>query len=569
MTTDAEFNAQLLIEMRQDFLVEAEEILTRLAPLLAGLEQDASPDRLNTIFRELHTLKGSAGFVALETVRRLAHKLEDVFGALRAGKLAVTSELTDVVLAGLAQLDDLRADVARGGTGDADIRAVMAQIDRVLAGPGPAGAGPVGAGASPAPTAGAAEAVVGAQAGASPAPAAGAETTLRVDVETIDTLMNLTGELITARNTLAAHAERLHDEGVQDSAIALNRLARQLQNAVTAMRLVPIERLFNRFAPVVRNLARERNRPVRLIVEGGDTPLDRTVSEQMFDPLVHMLRNAIDHGIETAEERARAGKPAEGAITLSAERRGDTVVLRVSDDGRGIDPVRVRAVAVNRGVLDAAGAATLTDEQALRLIFAPGFSTAQTVTDLSGRGVGMDVVLQNVRHLRGTVDVETAPGRGTTLVIRLPLTLAILQVLLVCVAGRTYAVPLHVVRETLRLAPAALRHMQRGEVAFVRDEILPVRRLGALLGARILPASPNGAEGGAAAAGGDPAAALVARLTTGPELFVVDALVGKQQLVVKPLNAYLGAVRGVEGAAVLPDGSITLILNLEELVYPA
>jgi two-component system chemotaxis sensor kinase CheA len=177
----------------------------------------------------------------------------------------------------------------------------------------------------------------------------------------------------------------------------------------------------------------------------------------------------------------------------------------------------------------------------------------------------MDVVLQNVRRLRGTVDIETVPGRGATLVIRLPLTLAILQVLLVCVDGRTYAVPLHVVRETLRLAPDALRRMQRGEVAFVRDEILPVRRLGALLGVSI----PAGGGARSADERDALAPALVARLTTGPELFVVDALVGKQQLVVKPLNAYLGAVRGVEGAAVLPDGAITLILNLEELIYPA
>lgn len=549
MSTDlSDFDADLLAQMREDFLAEAQEILDRLGPLLTQLEQRRSPEIINNIFREVHTLKGAAGFMGLTHIQRLAHRLEDTFGDLRAGKLGVTPALMDATFEGVQRLAVMRADAARGGPGEADIESVLAQLDAarrsdVILRPAKTGL------LSPTPVS--APAPAEARPPTSPAPTA--ESTIRVDVETVDELMAMVGELITSRNSLNAIAERMNDEALRSNAAAMSRLARQLQALVMEVRLVPVERLFNRFVPIVRNLARELGKPAQLVIEGGQTPFDRTVSEQMYDPLIHLIRNALDHGLETPLERQRLGKPETGTIRLAAERRGEMVFLRVSDDGRGLEAARLRQVAVERALLTAPEAEALTDEQAYRLIFAPGFSTASAITDLSGRGVGMDVVLQNVRQLRGSIDIETRAGDGTTFVVEVPLTLAILQVLLVRVGQHCYALPLHMVRETLLLTPDALRTMQHREMLFLRGQPLPVRRLTEWLG--LAPASNGHAQ-----------PAIVVALTRGPEVLVVDELLGKQQMVIKPLSPYLGLVEGVEGAAILPDGTVTLILDIEKLI---
>jgi two-component system chemotaxis sensor kinase CheA len=572
MTETNDLDAQLLAQMREDFLAESQDILDRLGPLLVQLEQEPAlslskggdSGLLNTIFREVHTLKGTAGFAGFESIRLLAHKLEDVFGALRDEQLTVTPELMDTVFTGVQSLAAVREDVLRGGTGETDIDPLVARLEAALQSPEPV----EGRGKVLAPTPSPASQ---AEPGAAPAPSPG-ESTLRVGLETLDTMMELVGELITARNALLTIAERLQDESLMGNAAIISRLTRELQTTVTAVRLVPVERLFNRFTSVVRNMARQRGKQVRLVVEGGDTPLDRAIwaiSEQMYDPLVHLLRNAVDHGLEPTVDRRRAGKPEESTIRLSAERRGDDVVLCVADDGSGIDPARVRRVAVERGMYSAEEAAALSDEQAIHLIFASGFSTAARVTDVSGRGVGLDVVTQNVRRLRGNVSVETAIGQGTTFVIRLPLTLAILQVQLVRMRGYTYALPLHMVRETLQIALDSIQTMQQGEVVFVRDVALPVRRLRDWLSHATVeqaalgePASP-GSSGRGGADGIKPA--IIVQRAGRDEVLVVDELVGKQQVVLKPLSPYLGTVQGVEGAAILPDGSVTLILDVEGL----
>jgi two-component system chemotaxis sensor kinase CheA len=670
------FETQLLAQMRDDFLAESQEILDRLEPLLVQLEKSGDPDLIQAAFRDVHTLKGTAGFVGLVSIQQLAHKLEDVFGALRDGRLSISPELMDAVFAGVRSLADMREDVSRGGMGERDIAPLLAFLDAALQGsapnegrvrsPAPTEDNPPwspddgqvatdtgrmsptpteddppwspdeGRVRSPAPTTESArrgdppwspgeeqvrspalteddppwspgDGQVATDTGRmSPAPTTSTrmESTLRVDVEILDAMMELVGELVTARNALLATAERLQDELLIDQAAALNRLTRELQTAITSVRLVPVERLFARFSGVVRSMARECGKQVRLAIEGGETPLDRTISEQIYDPLVHLLRNAIDHGLESTVARAQAGKPQEGTIRLCAERRGDDVILRVADDGRGIDLHRVRQVAVERGVCSAEEATALSDEQAAHLIFAPGFSTATEVTDLSGRGVGLDVVVGNVHRLRGSVSVETELGRGTTFVIQLPLALAILQVQLVRVNGFPYALPMHIVRETLRIARDAVQTIQQGEVTLIRGAALPVRRLrdwlpwkthvGATLrgrptmggygapplhgrpttgghGAPPLHGRPTMGGHGAPPLHGRPAMdgpepAIVVRRMGRHEVWIVDELIGKQQVVIKPLGPYLGTVRGIEGAAILPDGSVTLVLDVEALI---
>ena len=479
--SEYDVDAELLAQMREDFLPEAQDILDRLGTVLALLESAPSADAIQEIFRLVHTLKGTASFVGLESFRLLAHKLEDLFGAVRSGQLVVSAELMDLAFEAVHTLAALRQDLARGGSGESDVQPLAARLEEAASGrsaPSPAEVRPA---TGPAPEA-------NASTDKSVAPAAGAARpravlaeesgdTLRVDVEVMDNLMVLVGELITNRNALLSIAERVGDGPLLETSSAIKRLTRQLQNTVTTARLTPVDRLFSRFIPVVRNLARDCGKKARLVVEGGDVPLDRAVSDEMHDPLVHLLRNAVDHGLELPEERRRLGKPVEGLVHLSAVRRGDDVTLRLSDDGAGIDLDAVRRRAVARGLLSEAEAAMLPDDQALRLIFRSGFSTTDHITDVSGRGVGLDVVTDRVRRMRGSVDVETEPGRGTTFVIRLPLTLVILNVLLVRTAGRTYSLPMHILRETMLVDLAEIHEMQQGPVAFVRGQALPVRRL--------------------------------------------------------------------------------------------
>ena len=359
--SEYDVDAELLAQMREDFLPEAQDILDRLGTVLALLESAPSADAIQEIFRLVHTLKGTASFVGLESFRLLAHKLEDLFGAVRSGQLVVSAELMDLAFEAVHTLAALRQDLARGGSGESDVQPLAARLEEAASGrsaPSPTEIRPA---TGPAPEA-------NTPTRTSVAPAAGATRpravlaeesgdTLRVDVEVMDNLMVLVGELITNRNALLSIAERVGDGPLLETSSAISRLTRQLQNTVTTARLTPVDRLFSRFIPVVRNLARDCGKKARLVVEGGDVPLDRAVSDEMHDPLVHLLRNAVDHGLELPEERRRLGKPVEGLVHLSAVRRGDDVTLRLSDDGAGIDLDAVRRRAVERGLLSEAEAA--------------------------------------------------------------------------------------------------------------------------------------------------------------------------------------------------------------------
>jgi len=538
VTTESDLDAQLLAQMREDFLAESGDILERLGPKLVELERDNRRDLIEDIFREVHTLKGAAGFVSLNGIQGLAHKMEDTLDALRHNKIAVTAELIDAGLSCVDLLSAMRDDALAGGEGQMDIAPLAARLEAIQAGDivAPAAAG---------------------EAARSPGEAAGS---LRVDTATMDRLMVEMGELITARNALLADAARLKDDALSEDVTSISRLIRQLQDAVTSARMAPVERLFNRFIPVVRKLARERGKLVRLKIEGAQTPMDRTVSELLYEPMVHLMRNAVDHGLETEAERERAGKPPEGLVRLSADRRGDNVVLTVSDDGAGIDPRRVRASAVKLGVLAQEAADALTDDQAVRLIFSSGLSTAAAVSDISGRGVGMDVVRQSVRQLRGNIDVRTELGRGTAFTIELPLVLAILQVLVVRADGQPYAIPLVNVHETLLVEPTAVKTMQHGEVLFLRGTPLPVRDLRDWLAA-----APGQPARETAGDGARPA--VVVGLERGKEVLTVDELMGKRQVVIKPLSDYLGYVRGVAGSAIMDDGTVMMVLDVEGLLF--
>ncbi|MGQ9674946.1 MAG: chemotaxis protein CheW [Chloroflexota bacterium] len=390
--------------------------------------------------------------------------------------------------------------------------------------------------------------------------------TVRIDVERLDNLMNLVGELVLDNTRLAQIANQLRlshsDEGLVERlgelSSHLTRLTDELQQEVMKSRMQPVESVFAKFPRMVRNLARKADKQVELIVQGQETEVDRSVIEEIGDPLIHLLRNAVDHGIETAEERRARGKPPQGTIRLSAFHQENHIVLTVEDDGRGIDPNRIRVSAAEKGLLTAEAAERLNDREALELIFAPGFSTVDRVSEMSGRGVGMDIVRTNIEHLNGSVSVETVVGQGSKFTIKLPLTLAIVRSLLVSVSDAVYAIPLVFVTETTRLDTDQIRTVRTREAMQFRGQVLPLMRLRDLFSI-----SPNGR--------GDVERAYVVVIKhAGRQVgLVVDRLIGEQEVVIKSLSRLMGDVKGISGAAILGDGRVGLIIDASALVQVA
>lgn len=396
--------------------------------------------------------------------------------------------------------------------------------------------------------------------------------TVRTSVERLDKLMNLVGELVTDRNRLLQshallRAQYQEAEGLGELAQAIGHLAAitdELQQEVMRARMLPLEQVFSKFPRVVRDLAREAGKQVTLQISGQETELDRSVIEEISDPLLHLLRNAVDHGIELPEERRAAGKPESGLITLAGRSEGNHIVITVADDGRGIDPQQVRQAALARGLISAEAAGRMTEEECLDLIFLPGLSTARRITDISGRGVGLDVVRNNIERLHGAVHVRTRLGMGTTFELRLPLTLAIMPVLLVALGRDTYCVPLTSVTEVLRVEPRQIHRVDHSELVLWRGRTLPLLRLRQHF--RLQEPSAM-ADGHDSATGSFPVVA--ARWGEEHVGLVVDRLMGQQEIVIKNLGRLIGQPPGISGAAILGNGSVALILDVPGLVRRA
>jgi len=388
------------------------------------------------------------------------------------------------------------------------------------------------------------------------------DKTIRTSVERLDTLMNLVGELITDRNRLFKLRGNI-DSGLKvqqdvsaliDTVAHIGRITDQLQEEVMRIRMLPVSNIFNKFPRMVRDLAQKVNKEINLVIQGQDTELDRSVIEEINDPLIHLLRNAIDHGIESAEVRTANGKPASGTIRLTARHEHGRIFVTVEDDGAGINLDRLKQSAVQKGFLSELEARQLPQEKAIDLIFLSGLSTAKKLTEVSGRGVGMDIVRTNIEKINGTVLVETSPGAGTQFQIILPLTLAIVPTLLVRVGSATFAIPLIMVSETVRIEPRKIKTIKGGPVILLRDEVLPILKISELFGVEedastqkyryIVVVSSNKMRFG----------------------LVVDALVGEEEVVVKSLSSILGNVAGISSAAILGDGQVSLIVDVPGLV---
>jgi two-component system chemotaxis sensor kinase CheA len=388
-----------------------------------------------------------------------------------------------------------------------------------------------------------------------------AENTLRVDAGRIDIVMNLVGELIIGKSMLhrtIAEFEQRHGKdplrGKLSDALAFqSRVLGELQKSVMKIRMVPVEQLFRRFPRVVRDVAKMRNKDIVLELAGQSTDLDKGILDALAEPLAHLVRNAADHGIESAAEREAAGKPVRGTVRLNAYHEGDQVVIEVSDDGHGLDREKIVRRAIERGILTSAEAARLNEAEAFQLIFAPGLSTADEITEISGRGVGLDVVKASLDNLKGTIEIESDPGSGATFRLMMPLTLASIQALLFRVAGRLYAVPLASVVEITRINVDEVHRVETHEVFQLRDQVLPLVRLDHL--ARHTPAEPS-------------RRLFVVIIGAGSRKFglAVDSLMGEEELVIKALEDHLVSSPLVSGASILGDGTVVLILNVPAVV---
>ncbi|MFO7946006.1 MAG: chemotaxis protein CheA [Armatimonadota bacterium] len=385
-------------------------------------------------------------------------------------------------------------------------------------------------------------------------------STVRVAVENIDALMNLVGELVINRTRLTNLSQQLRSragsgltemsQNLEQITSNMGMLVTELQERVMKTRMVPVQQLFGRFPRLVRDAARREEKQVALDIRGGETELDRSVIEDIVDPLTHLLRNAVSHGIESPQQREKAGKSPEGTVRLSARQEEGSVIIEVCDDGRGIDPDAIRRSAVERGVVDESQAASMSDVQALELIFTPGFSTAQTVSDVSGRGVGMDVVKNNIDKLGGLVEIDSTPGTGTTVSLHLPLTLAIIQGLLVQAADIVFALPLASVYRILRVEPHQISRVGGTLYTIEQDRALPLISLAQI--ANLRKSEPETADTVIAVLVGD------GRTEVG---LLVDELIGNEELVIQPLGDVLKNVKMVSGAALLGDGRLTLIVD--------
>ncbi len=608
------------------FRDEAEELLQQIDADLLRLEEFvqsgvAEPEIIASLFRALHTIKGSAGMLGFTEVQTLAHKLENLGDLLRKDRMPLSEGSVDLLFAGRDFLTDLvesaindtpaphgvddymgrldqfagiyeetshviegisgRAEAVgeRTSTNEDQAAAFEAEVERLLAQSANATPPVVAPFVTPAPViaplpvAAPVEASKDAKAtDKANVPKRVASQTIRVDIERLDTLLNLVGELVINRTRIsdiaATMARLMNDKNIEapialmtplakdlaNSAGMLARTSNEIQESIMKVRMVPIGQVFDRFPRLVRDVAKARGKEVTLEIAGAETDLDKTIVDEVGEPLMHLLRNCVDHGIEPPDERESRGKKRAGTIKLNAFHEGNQIIIEVSDDGNGIDLERVRARGIKQGLLTEAD--KLTDRELVELIFTPGFSTAEVVSDVSGRGVGMDVVKKNITRLKGVFDVDTVPGSGTKFTIKLPLTLAIIQALLVRVVDELYAIPLDSVIESQRVEMPDVRTVHGNEVITLRGQVVPLLRIGDFF--------ELGGER-------DPEKVMIVIVgLQGRQVgLVVDGFQGEQEIVIKPLSTVVGRIAGISGATILGNGSISLIIDVHSLVSEA
>lgn len=578
-------------EIVESFLVESRELFEALDHDLLELEQNPTNTALiDQIFRAVHTIKGTSGFLSLEQLSLLAHHFEDVLNRLRRGTIEIRPGMMDVMFAAFDQMKVLLHQIETRTMETLDLDALQQTLKSISEGrfevaavaapappapevsPAPGVISPALEAVSPEPEPAVAppEAVTH-TATQKPTPARpegngnreeGVAETIRVEVKRLDALMDLVGELVLGRNRLMQLVSDLGARQNLDDLLAafaetttrVDFLTSELQGAVMQTRMVPVGRIFAKFPRLVRDLARDLGKQIELVVEGQETEVDKSIIEELGDPLLHLVRNACDHGVERPAERTACGKPAVGRVRLAATHEGNLIVITIEDDGGGLNLDRIKQKAIEKKLITPKEAQEMSEQEAYNLIFLPGFSTAQQVSQVSGRGVGMDVVKTNLSRLNGSIHITSKPGAGTCFTIKLPLTLAIIQSLLVRVGPETFALPLHAVSEVVNLRDETVQTIHGREVIRLREQVLPLLDVGIVLNVPFY--NPH-----------DPGLYAVIIQAGHHRLGLkVNALVGQKEIVIKPLGALLEKTRGIAGSTILGDGRVVTILDLTALV---
>lgn len=546
---------QISDELREtlgEFLNESRENLDQMDIQLLALEKKPdSRDLIDNIFRAVHTLKGSCGFLAFTRLEGIAHAGENLLDAVRSGKLKFTQEIATVLL---TLSDGVRRSLnqieSTGTEGKDDFSDLVIMIQE-LQDPAP----------KPKPAALPAAASTLADPESQQGPALG--DSIRVDVSLLDKLMNLVGELVLTRNQMLQLTTEKSNGAFLGTAQRLNMLTTELQEGVMKTRMQPLSNIWSKFPRIVRDLSMSCGKQVRLEMKGQETETDKSIIEAIKDPLTHLLRNAVDHGIESTEERTNQGKPPEGRVSLHAFHEGGQVIIEMSDDGKGIDPEQIKQSALKKELITADQAASMSEREAMNLIFLPGFSTAAQITNVSGRGVGMDVVVTNLEKIGGALDINSQPGKGTVFKIKIPLTLAIIPALIISTQGERYAIPQVNLLELVRLqgeeTQAKVEMIHGTPVYRLRGKLLPLVFLNSFL-------KPD-----ADMSGQHRSDANIIILRAGEREFglVVDAVYDTKEIVVKPLGKHLKSVSAFSGATIMGDGRVALILDIYSIAQAA
>jgi two-component system chemotaxis sensor kinase CheA len=591
-------------ELLEGFLAETTELLEKLDDDLISLEKSPEDAELmNRIFRSIHTVKGASSFLGFDSLVKVTHKTEDVLNRLRKGELTLNSEIMDVILEAVDLVKTLVSDIKAGEIVERELEGTISKLipflsenateatvlapvfaphkeqsavqPAVASQPEPSAPGqPVPAASHPAVPAQPASAAAAVQTAAAakpkappvkepakPAASKGEEladnSTVRVDVKRLDDLMNQVGELVLERNRMiqlhSDYQSGLDPAGFGDDfgklSKRLNFVTSELQMQVLKMRMLPVEKVFKKFPRIVRNLARDLGKEVDLQIFGEETELDRSVVDEIGDPLIHLIRNALDHGLETPEQRLAAGKSRTGTVVLSAAHEGNQIVISIKDDGRGIDQERVSRKAIEKGLITEEQLSNMGSREILDLLFLPGFSTKEQATDLSGRGVGMDVVRTNIRKLNGIIDIKNEIGRGSEFILKLPLTLAIIQSLLVEVEREVYSIPLASVIETMRVNKNEFHMIGGQEVLKLRDSVLPLLRL-----QRTFDCAESTADR-------TTCYVVIVGVAEKRIGLVVTRLLGQQEVAIKSLGKFLANLPGIGGSTIMGDGRVALIVD--------
>jgi two-component system, chemotaxis family, sensor kinase CheA len=570
-------------EIVESFIVETKEILEKLDVDLLELEKKPNDkELLNQIFRSFHTIKGTSGFLGLEALPSVTHKCEDILNKLRKGEATLSTGLMDGIILAFDTIKELLRQIETEQNENVEtdhVNQVLEGLLQVIEN-GTSGSVETDSKQNQEQSSNLSVSASGttveihsnekqseekkADLVEKVASSQTKENTIRVDVDRLDSLLDIVSELVLGRNRLTQINSQfaLENEGNKynkdfgEVTKLIDLMTTELQLVSMKLRMIKIAKIFNRYPRVVRDLCKDLNKEVELIIRGEETEVDKNLIEEINDPLVHLIRNAVDHGVEKPDTRIKAGKSTKGTVILSAEQLGNNIVITIEDDGKGLDVDVIKEKAISKGLITRERAKELTRQETINLIFLPGFSTAEKVSNVSGRGVGMDVVKTNVSKLRGIINIETELGRGTRIIIKLPLTLAIISGMIVKVNKEMIVVPLGSVIEVLRVSSENISTIKGREVIKVRDTVLPLVSLNQLVLGKL-----NGQREE------NKGWQYVVEVGIAEKRYgiKVDELVGQQEVVIKSLGGYLGKIDGIAGSTIMGDGTVVMILDLHEL----